>query len=197
MLNTIVIATNNENKAIEFRNMFASKNINFKTLKDFPEIGAIKEDGNSFEENATIKAQAVHRMTNLPVLADDSGLQVHVINDEPGIYSARYAGDHDDSANNKKLLNKLSGKKNRSANFKTCLVLIKHDGKKLVVNGELNGTILEESRGDNGFGYDPLFYVPSMEKTLAQMNRTEKNKISHRGNAMKKLFNEFDNWWLN
>nr|WP_105957196.1 XTP/dITP diphosphatase [Apilactobacillus quenuiae] len=197
MLNTIVIATNNENKAIEFRNMFSSKNIHFKTLKDFPKIGNIKEDGNSFEENATIKATAVHKMTNLAVLADDSGLQVHSINNEPGIYSARYAGDHDDSANNKKLLKKLSDKNDRSATFFTCLVLIKHDGKKLVVNGELNGNILEEYRGDNGFGYDPLFYVPSMKKTLAQMTNTEKNKISHRGKAIKKLFDEFDNWWIN
>ncbi|UQS85700.1 RdgB/HAM1 family non-canonical purine NTP pyrophosphatase [Apilactobacillus apisilvae] len=177
--------------------MFVGKNIEFKTLKDFPQIHNIKEDGKTFEENATIKAKTVHKITNLPVLADDSGLEVHSINDEPGVYSARYAGDHDDVANNKKLLKKLSNKNDRSATFKTCLVLIKNSNKKLVVNGLLNGQILKEPKGNNGFGYDPLFYIPSMHKSLAEMSEADKNKISHRGQAIKKLFKDFDNWWIN
>lgn len=194
-METIVIATNNQNKAREFREMFADKNIEFKTLADFPEIGKINENGETFEENATIKAQAIFNQTNLAVLADDSGLEVSALNNEPGIHSARYAGDHDDDANNKKLLDKLSSIENREAKFITCLVLLNQHGQKFVVYGTVDGVILKEPRGHNGFGYDPLFYVPSKKKTMAEMSDREKNDISHRGNALKKLYSKFDEWW--
>lgn len=194
-MDTIVIATNNPNKAREFREMFADKNIQFKTLADFPDIKEINENGSSFEENATIKAEAVSNLTNLPVLADDSGLEVHSINDEPGIKSARYAGDHDDAANNKKLLDKLKGMQDRSASFVTCLVLLNPEGKKLVVYGTVDGEILDAPKGNNGFGYDPLFYVPSKHKSMAEMTDDEKNEISHRGNAIRNLYQKFDEWW--
>ncbi|CAI2589223.1 dITP/XTP pyrophosphatase [Apilactobacillus kunkeei] len=173
-MDTIVIATNNQNKAREFREMFADKNIDFKTLADFPELGKIIENGESFEENATIKAQAIFERTNLAVLADDSGLEVPALNNEPGIHSARYAGDHDDDANNKKLLAKLGDSDKRDAKFVTCLVLLNQHGEKFVVYGTIEGTILKAPRGDNGFGYDPLFYVPSKKKTMAEMSDHEK-----------------------
>ncbi|MBV0915198.1 XTP/dITP diphosphatase [Apilactobacillus sp. HBW1] len=194
-MDTIVIATNNQNKAREFREMFADKNIDFKTLADFPELGKIIENGESFEENATIKAQAIFERTNLAVLADDSGLEVPALNNEPGIHSARYAGDHDDDANNKKLLAKLGDRDKRDAKFVTCLVLLNQHGEKFVVYGTIEGTILKAPRGDNGFGYDPLFYVPSKKKTMAEMSDHEKNEISHRGNAIKQLYSKFDEWW--
>lgn len=194
-MDKIVIATNNQNKAREFREMFADKNIDFKTLADFPELGKIIENGESFEENATIKAQAIFERTNLAVLADDSGLEVPALNNEPGIHSARYAGDHDDDANNKKLLAKLGDSDKRDAKFVTCLVLLNQHGEKFVVYGTVEGTILKAPRGDNGFGYDPLFYVPSKKKTMAEMSDYEKNEISHRGNAIKQLYSKFDEWW--
>lgn len=195
IMDKIVIATNNQNKAREFREMFADKNIDFKTLADFPELGKIIENGESFEENATIKAQAIFERTNLAVLADDSGLEVPALNNEPGIHSARYAGDHDDDANNKKLLAKLGDSDKRDAKFVTCLVLLNQHGEKFVVYGTVEGTILKAPRGDNGFGYDPLFYVPSKKKTMAEMSDYEKNEISHRGNAIKQLYSKFDEWW--
>ena len=195
IMETIVIATNNQNKVREFREMFADKNIDFKTLADFPELGKIIENGESFEENATIKAQAIFEQTNLAVLADDSGLEVPALNNEPGIHSARYAGDHDDDANNKKLLAKLGDSDKRDAKFVTCLVLLNQHGEKFVVYGTIEGTILKAPRGDNGFGYDPLFYVPSKKKTMAEMSDHEKNEISHRGNAIKQLYSKFDEWW--
>ncbi|CAI2587664.1 dITP/XTP pyrophosphatase [Apilactobacillus kunkeei] len=194
-MDKIVIATNNQNKAREFREMFADKNIDFKTLADFPELGKIIENGESFEENATIKAQAIFERTNLAVLADDSGLEVPALNNEPGIHSARYAGDHDDDANNKRLLAKLGDSDKRDAKFVTCLVLLNQHGEKFVVYGTVEGTILKAPRGDNGFGYDPLFYVPSKKKTMAEMSDYEKNEISHRGNAIKQLYSKFDEWW--
>lgn len=195
MMDTIVIATNNQNKAREFREMFADKNIDFKTLADFPELGKIIENGESFEENATIKAQSIFNQTNLAVLADDSGLEVPALNNEPGIHSARYAGDHDDAANNKKLLAKLGDSDKRDARFVTCLVLLNQHGEKFVVHGTVEGAILKAPRGDNGFGYDPLFYVPGKKKTMAEMSDHEKNEISHRGNAIKQLYSKFDEWW--
>lgn len=195
MEHTIIIATNNKHKAKEFGEIFQNKGITFKTLDDFPEVTDIEENGNTFEENATIKAMAVHKLTKLPVLADDSGLEVTSLNGEPGVHSARYAGDHDDTANNQKLLQKLSEKSDRSARFVTCLVLINEHGDKLVVYGTVNGQILEVPRGDNGFGYDPLFYIPIKGKTLAEMSNHDKNTISHRGNAIRKLSKKFDGWW--
>lgn len=194
---TLVIATRNQGKAREFSEMLASKGITIKTLADYPEVGDISETGTTFEENATLKAQAIANQTQLPVLADDSGLEVAALNGEPGIYSARYAGDHDDAANNAKLLNKLKDlpADRRQAVFHTTLVLLKPSGLKLVVDGEVQGQILTAPRGANGFGYDPLFYIPSKGQTMAEMSDAEKNAISHRGRAMRKMMTQFDNWW--
>lgn len=197
MTSEVVLATNNVNKAREFREMFKPLGITIKTLKDFPNVESIAETGDSFEENAILKAQHLHNQTNLPVIADDSGLQVLSLNGAPGIYSARYAGDHDDNANNQKLLKELSNKTNRDAQFVTCLVLVTKDNSKIVVYGYLNGAIIDHPVGSNGFGYDPLFYVSSKGKTLAEMSDDEKNSISHRGKALNKLLNIIENNFLN
>ncbi|GLB46693.1 non-canonical purine NTP pyrophosphatase [Philodulcilactobacillus myokoensis] len=194
-MNEIVIASRNQNKIKEYRKMFAEKGFNVKSTDDFLGIPTVKETGKTFEENATLKAEAMVRHTKLPVIADDSGLEVKSLNNEPGIYSARYAGDHDDQANNRKLLSQLSNFKNRDAKFVTWIVMMKPNFDKLVVHGELNGEILKSKRGRNGFGYDPLFYVSSKKKSLAEMTMSEKNSISHRGRALRKLLEKFDEFW--
>lgn len=197
MTKEIVIATGNLNKLREFKEMLEPKGYEVKSIKDFPDVPEIIENGSSFEENAEIKAKTVAEAIGLPVLADDSGLVVPSINGEPGIYSARYAGDHDDQANNQKLLKKLGHSDDRNAYFKTVLVGMKPNGEKIKVSGIVSGEILLEKRGQNGFGYDPLFFVLGKQKTLAEMSDDEKNSISHRGKALRKLTTVIDNWWFN
>ena len=194
MVKHILIATKNAGKAREFKKLFSEKGIEVKTLLDMENTPEIDENGKTFTENALIKAQTLTDLYKIPVLADDSGLVVDSLNGEPGVYSARYAGDHDDEANNEKLLLKLQNKSDRSAHFVTNIVAIKPTGEKMVVTGRLNGEILKKKRGINGFGYDPLFYVPQKDKTLAEMTISEKNSISHRGIAFKKLMNDFYEW---
>lgn len=196
--NTVVIATRNAGKASEFKAMFATDGLQVKTLNDFPDLPEIEETEKTFEENARLKADTIARVLNLPVLADDSGLQVAALHGRPGIYSARYAGDHNDAANNAKLLYELTGvpKEKRNATFHTTLVFAKPNQPEndLVVDGEVNGYILGIPRGDNGFGYDPLFLVPELDKSLAELTADEKNKISHRGNALRNLEKVWRDW---
>ncbi|GEO68611.1 XTP/dITP diphosphatase [Levilactobacillus acidifarinae] len=197
MEDTLVIATTNAGKAREFRAIFEPKGITVKTLADFPNLPAVVETGKTFTENAKLKATAVAQATQLPVLADDSGLMVDALNGEPGIYSARYAGDHDDEKNKVKLLTKLEGvpATQRTAHFHTSLVLVKPNGHELVTTGEVTGTILTAPRGTDGFGYDPLFYVPSEHLTFAEMPMAKKNRLSHRAKATAAMLREFDEWW--
>lgn len=194
---TIVIATNNKGKAKEFKSLFNDYGYKVKTLHDFPEIGEIPETGNTFAENALQKASAISRELNTIVLADDSGLEVEALNNEPGIYSARYAGEHgNDQKNNEKLLKELKNvpKEERKANFHCTLVLVGPGRDPLFVEGNINGFILFSSKGENGFGYDPLFYIPSLEKSMGELTEAEKNKISHRAKAIKQLENHLDKW---
>lgn len=195
-MTTLVIATKNAGKAREYRKMLAPHNITVKTLADFSPI-AINENGTSFEENATIKAQTVMKNLNLPVMADDSGLVVDALDGAPGIHSARYAGDHDDAANNAKLLRALAGipDDRRTAHFHTTIVALKPDSAKLVANGRVDGQILHERRGDNGFGYDPLFFIDSLGKSMAELTADQKNAISHRGAALRDFMSQFPEWW--
>ncbi|AKP66910.1 XTP/dITP diphosphatase [Companilactobacillus ginsenosidimutans] len=193
----IIIATKNPNKAKEFKRIFDTDNYEIKTLLDFPEFPDIKEDGATFEENATLKAHAVMNKFQLPTIADDSGLQVDALFGQPGVLSARYAGDHNDAANNAKLLSEIGGtpKEKRTAKFVTVLVFANpKNSEDLVVRGEVNGLITNFPEGDDGFGYDPLFYVPELGKTMAQVSIDEKNKISHRGNAIRKLESKWKDW---
>ncbi|MDN7145174.1 XTP/dITP diphosphatase [Liquorilactobacillus mali] len=194
----ILIATKNEGKAREFRAFFEPKGFRVETLNELKEIPEIIEDGQTFEENALIKAQSLTDVLQTVVVADDSGLMVDALGGEPGIYSARYAGDHDDSANNKKLLDKLKGvpDEKRTATFHTSLVVTRIGKKPLVVSGDVKGKILTKLLGDDGFGYDPLFYLPELDKTFAELTPAEKNKVSHRGRAIKKLSEKFDDWWV-
>ncbi|MGO3732772.1 MAG: ribonuclease PH [Vagococcus sp.] len=193
----ILIATKNKGKAKEFEEMFGAKGFVVKTLLDFPDIPDVEETGSTFEENARLKAETISKQLNRLVLADDSGLKVDALNGRPGIYSARYAGEaKSDAANNAKLLHELTGveKENRTAQFNCTLVLAAPNKESLVVTGELSGSIATIPRGDNGFGYDPLFYVPSEDKSVAELDSEQKNKISHRAKAIEQLNKEFDTW---
>ncbi|WP_268913211.1 XTP/dITP diphosphatase [Lentilactobacillus sp. SPB1-3] len=190
----IIIASQNQHKISEIKSALSKFDVKISSLNDYAEVGPINENGNSFEENAEIKARAVMKVVNKPVVADDSGLVVDSLNGEPGIHSARYAGDHDDAANNSKLMRELKGK-DRSAYFKTVLVYLSPEGDKMTAEGIVNGQILTEARGDNGFGYDPYFLVPDSQKSMAEMTVDEKNMISHRGRAIKQLVAKLDEAW--
>lgn len=194
---TLVIATNNAGKAREYREMLASFGVTVKTLANFPRF-AIDECGTSFEENALIKARTAVAKLDLPVLADDSGLVVDALNGAPGVHSARYAGDHDDAANNAKLLRELTGvpATQRTAHFHTTIVALKPDGAKLETSGRVEGQILTQPRGQNGFGYDPLFMPKEFPgRSMAELTPAEKNQISHRGRALRAFMEQFAGWW--
>jgi XTP/dITP diphosphohydrolase len=186
----VIIATKNPGKAREFEQIFTPRGIVVKTLLDFPEIPDVEETGTTFEENAILKADAVSRALNKMVIGDDSGLMVDALEGRPGIYSARYAGEpKNDQANTNKLLNELTGipDDRRSARFYCALAVAVPNQKPITVSGTCEGRILEEQRGSNGFGYDPVFYVPEKGLAMAELSSDEKNKISHRANALKKL----------
>lgn len=197
MNNEILIATKNDGKLKEFKQIFEQKGIVVKSLKDINDDVEIVENGLSFEENARLKADGYAKSIGIPVLADDSGLEIDALNGRPGIFSARYAGDHNDATNNAKVLSELGGipDEKRTATFHSSVVVRKPDGSELVANGNLRGRILAVPRGDNGFGYDPLFFVEAKNKTLAEMTREEKNKISHRALAIEDLLVNFDKFW--
>lgn len=200
MEKVLVIATQNNGKAREFRAVFEPAGWQVKTLNDFDNLAQVNETGRTFEENARLKADHFAKALHVPVLADDSGLQVDYLHGQPGIYSARYAGeDHNDAANNARLLANLGGvePEKRTANFHTTLVMAWPDrpAEDLVVEGNVPGQILMVPRGDDGFGYDPLFYLAELDKTFAQMTAEEKNKYSHRGAAIKNLLPVWQQWW--
>lgn len=189
MANKLVIATKNQGKLDEFKKILEPLNIEVFSLKDFPQIGEIEENGETFKANALIKAQTVNKLTGLVSLADDSGLEVDFLEGLPGVYSARFAGEpKDDKANNMKLLSLLEGVpiEKRTARFKCAIAIIDGEGKEYLVEGSCEGLIIDQEKGKEGFGYDPLFYVPLYQKTFAQLEMETKNKISHRGKATEK-----------
>lgn len=187
----IIIATKNKGKVKDFELLFNKYDITVKSLLDLStDIEDIEETGTTFEENAAIKAETICQMLNIPVIADDSGIEIDALNGAPGVYSARYAGtDKDDEANNQKVLAQLKDipSSNRTARF-VCVLAIAVPTKATVFKrGECEGTIGLEPLGENGFGYDPLFYPLGYDKTMAQMTPEEKNKISHRKKALVQL----------
>ena len=197
---TIVIATRNPGKAKEFTKLFAEKGYQVKTLLDYPELPDVEETGKTFEENARLKAETIAAILKQPVLADDSGLIVDALDGMPGIFSARFAGEPtNNAANNAKLLHELTGvpKEKRTAMFHCTLVFAAPDKESLVVEGNWAGEIGTIPRGDHGFGYDPLFFVPEEQKTAAELSDERKNEISHRGLAVAKLKDQWENWLKN
>ena len=189
----IVIATSNEGKVKEMIKAFEGLPVRVtplsrlrEILPDFQAVPEPVEDGDSFVSNALIKARYYHKFTGLTTLADDSGLVVPALGGEPGIYSARYAGEHgDDRANNDKLINKLIavGGEEWSCSYQCALALVMLDGKEFFTEGIAEGIIRNDPRGTGGFGYDPYFYT-AVGKTMAELNLAEKDAISHRGAAL-------------
>ena len=185
----IVLATHNRDKYAEMAAILSDYPIDLLTLENFPEIDEIIEDGNTLEENALIKARTVYEMTNIPAWADDTGLEVDALNGEPGIYSARYAGEYcnysDNVAKLLKNMEKIPAKK-RTARFQTVIAFV-GDKMELVSEGIVKGKITTKPKGVGGFGYDPVFYVSEQGKTYSEMNMTEKNQISHRKKAIQNM----------
>jgi len=189
----IVLSSHNKKKISELDALMKEagfEDVKVLSLSDIGYNDDIVEDGDSFEANALIKARAPHR-SGIITVADDSGLCVNALDGAPGIYSARYSGeDADDERNNRKLLSELCDKDDRSAKFVSVIACILPDGTSFTVRGECPGLILESPRGENGFGYDPLFFVPVFNKTFAELSAEEKNSISHRGAAMRAFADE-------
>ena len=189
----LVLATRNEGKISEFKDLIASFGIEIKSLKDFGPIPLVEEDGATFEDNAYKKASFTAKVLGLPALADDSGLMVEALGGMPGVRSARYAGEGAaDRENNHKLLEVMKDVEKRNAYFMCIIAIAVPAGPALIYEGRCDGHIAREPMGENGFGYDPLFYFPPLKKTFAQMGPAEKNKVSHRGKAMAELRSEFD-----
>ena len=186
---TIVLATRNEGKLREFQTLLAPLKNQVLSLMDVGIDRDIEESGATFAENARIKALGYSRLTSLPVLADDSGLEVMALGGRPGVYSARYAGpDASDEDRNRKLIEELAHEdKNREARFFCALALARKWTLLLETDGECRGAIIRTPRGANGFGYDPVFLLPELDKTFAELTRAEKNKYSHRSRAIEKL----------
>jgi XTP/dITP diphosphohydrolase len=194
MLNKpLVLATHNQGKIKEFKDLFSDFPIEIKSLKDFGPIPPVVEDGETFEDNAYKKAHDTSRVLGFPALADDSGLSVEALDGRPGVRSARYAGEGaSDRENNLKLLEAMKGEKNRKAAFQCVIAIAVPRGPALIYEGRCEGLIAHEMKGENGFGYDPVFFYPPGKITFAQMSPDEKNRVSHRGKAMAELKGEFD-----
>ena len=189
----LVLATKNNGKISEFRDLFKKSGIEIKTLDDFGPIPPVIEDGATFEDNAVKKAQFTARVLGIPAIADDSGLTVKALQGAPGVFSSRYAGENaDDESNNRKLLAEMEDVEDRTAAFVCVLAIAVPSGPALIYEGTCEGTIAETPKGDQGCGYDPLFYYPPFLKTFAQLTRKEKNSISHRGKAIEELRGELD-----
>ena len=185
----IVLATHNHDKEIELKHSLRGLDVEICSLSEYPDIGEIDETGATLLENSLLKANTVHDLTGLPVIADDTGLEVDALDGAPGVYSARFSGvnaTYEDNVN--KLLSVMEDVPDdmRSARFRTVISFV-DETQKLWTEGFIEGRITENARGNMGFGYDPVFYVPRLKKTFAELSTAEKNKISHRGLALQKL----------
>ncbi|QED48834.1 XTP/dITP diphosphatase [Cytobacillus dafuensis] len=186
----VIIATKNAGKAKEFEDMFRPLGYKVKTLLDFPELHDVDETGNTFEENAILKAETISKALDKIVIADDSGLAIDALNGRPGIFSARYAGEEkSDEANMVKVLGELQNvaDDDRQARFYCALAVAAPGLETFTVTGTCEGMILREKRGTFGFGYDPIFYVIEKDKAMAELIPEEKAHISHRAHALRKL----------
>lgn len=185
----LLVATHNQHKKIEIQQILGQE-YTVKSLTDYGIYDEIVEDGTSFEENALIKAKFCYEKTGIPSLGDDSGLVVEALDGRPGIFSARYAGNHDFDKNIEKVLSEMQEKEHRNAHFITVLCYYDQDGAQFF-EGKINGAILPENRGHKGFGYDPIFVPEGYAVTFAEMTPEDKNKISHRKRAMDRFLEFF------
>ncbi|HPD60453.1 MAG TPA: XTP/dITP diphosphatase [Thermodesulfobacteriota bacterium] len=190
MTKKLVLGTRNQGKLAEFQLLLAGEDITLFSWNDFDYPFSVVEDGKTFWENAYKKAELTARITNEVSIADDSGLEINYLDQRPGVFSSRYAGYHaSDEDNNTKVLQEMRGVplSERKARFVCAIVICSPDGKWDRVEGACSGVIIESFRGKNGFGYDPIFLVPDLGKTFAELSQEEKNRISHRARAIEKL----------
>jgi XTP/dITP diphosphohydrolase len=189
----LVLATRNAGKTAEIRDLLKAFPVQICNLEDFGPIPEIEEDGTTFDENAYKKAHFAARVLGLPALADDSGLVVEALEGAPGVYSARYAGENaTDSDRCSKLLLEMEGRDQRQAAFECVISIAVPEGPALTYQGRCEGQITHQPKGENGFGYDPVFFYPPHNKTFAEMTMAEKSKVSHRGRALQELQSEFE-----
>jgi XTP/dITP diphosphohydrolase len=185
----IILATQNQGKVRELQELLANEGIEVLSLRDISDWEDVEENGETFADNAALKARAAVKKTGLIALADDSGLEVDGLEGAPGVFSARYAGEpKDDERNNDKLLDRLETipDDQRTARFRCALVVATPAGREYLTEGTVEGQILKQRRGQDGFGYDPIFYLPEYTRTMAELTLTEKNKLSHRARAFRK-----------
>ncbi len=189
-INELIIASNNKHKIIEIKAILGEFFQNIYSLQDKNINVKIEETGTTFEENAIIKAQYIANLTGIPALSDDSGLEVKALGGAPGVYSARYAGEPSDSnKNNEKLLKELKNVSDRTANFTSVIAICFPNGETITAKGQTFGSILTAPQGNNGFGYDPLFFSNDLNKCFGIATSEEKNAVSHRGRALQNLKN--------
>jgi XTP/dITP diphosphohydrolase len=189
----LVIATRNPGKTAEIRDLLKDFAVEIKNLDDLGPIPVAEEDGKTFDDNAYKKASFTAKILGIPALADDSGLVVEALNGAPGVLSARYAGENaTDEQRCAKLLREMAGKVNRKAAFECVISIAVPSGPALTYEARCEGLIAERPAGQNGFGYDPIFFYPPLNKTFAQLTREEKSRVSHRGRALNEIKQEFD-----
>ena len=197
MITNIVLATGNEGKIREIKDILKGTKVKFLSIKDFPDLPILREEGESFIENALFKARKIAKLTGKIALADDSGLEVEALGGAPGIHSACFAGEERNSEKNNRYLLKLLEnvpQAERKAHFKCAAVLVHPDGEAKFVEEKCSGLIAFEPRGDGGFGYDPLFIVPEYNLTFAELPPEIKNEISHRAKAFRKIRCTIEEW---
>jgi XTP/dITP diphosphohydrolase len=189
----LVIATRNPGKTAEIRDLLKDFAVGIKNLDDLGPIPVVEEDGKTFDDNAYKKASFTAKILGIPALADDSGLVVEALNGAPGVLSARYAGENaTDEQRCAKLLREMAGKVNRKAAFECVISIAVPSGPAFTYEARCEGLIAERPAGKNGFGYDPIFFYPPLNKTFAQLTREEKSRVSHRGRALNEMKQEFD-----
>ncbi len=182
----VVLASKNQHKLVEMRDILSAQGVEVVLESDVGVDVDVEETGTTFEENSLLKARAVMEASGLPAIADDSGLSVDALNGAPGVWSARYGGEGlDDVGRYRLLLENMKGQLDRKCKFVSVITLCMPGGDVITARGECPGTLAYAPQGENGFGYDPIFFVPEKKKTFAQLSPEEKNAISHRGNALK------------
>jgi XTP/dITP diphosphohydrolase len=191
-----VLASKNQKKLRELQDILGKQGMKVILQSQAGVDIEVEETGDTFEENAILKAEAVRSATGMIAISDDSGLMVDALGGAPGVYSARYGGvGLDDQGRLKLLLRNLEGESNRVCRFVSVICCAFPNGDRILARGECQGLVLHEARGEGGFGYDPVFYLPELDKTMAQLSPEEKNQISHRGNALRVLKKELENYF--
>ena len=186
----IILATNNKSKVKEISEMMSGSDITFVSLADAGINVEVEETGTTFEENALLKAREICKLSGKPTISDDSGLEIDALDGAPGIYSSRFMGeDTSYDIKNNALIEKLENvvDPDRTARFRCCMALVLPDGREFVTEGAMEGIIAREPKGINGFGYDPILFIPEYNRTSAELSSEEKNNISHRGEALRKM----------